>query len=90
MINAWNDIFVNMKKSLSSSARTRLGAKIKELREVNGLTKTQVYDIVKINQSVLTRLENDKEDFNPSLATIVALAKCFHMKAWKLLKEINL
>ncbi len=79
-----------MKKTLSTPARKRLASKVKELREVNGLTKTQVYDIVKINQSVLTRLENGEDSFNPTLATVIALAKCFHLKAWELMKEINL
>lgn len=47
------------------------------LRVISGQTKKQIADKAGIHASVYTRLELNKDDNNPTLKTLIAIARAF-------------
>lgn len=54
-----------------------LGERIKRLRENENKTQQQIADLLHLNRKAIGRYEHNERE--PSLDTIVVLAKCFHV-----------
>lgn len=55
-----------------------LGLKIKELREVKGLSQQELADQAEVAKSTIQRLEKGK--YNPSILILMRINKCLDMK----------
>jgi transcriptional regulator with XRE-family HTH domain len=69
-------------------SRNSLGEKIKTLRIERGLSKKALSENIGINQSIISRIENDKND--PSAKTLIALSQFFGVTSdWLLFGDIH-
>lgn len=61
-----------------------LGQKIKNLREAQGLTQTQLASLLELDISTISKIENNKA--NPSMLTLYKIADILNVTPSKLLE----
>lgn len=62
------------------------GEKLRELRRKEGLTLRDLADKVNVNFSYLSKIENNKLEYTPSIDTIRAIARALDVEEIELLK----
>ena len=60
----------------------KLGARLKELRKVRGLTQEALAEEVDLTPQYLSRLESGHQ--SPSVETMAKLAEALHVELWEL------
>ena len=67
----------------------RLGALVRELREMRDWTREEFVERVDISRSALEAIESG-ERRSPEVVTVVKIARAFDLKAADLLDDVNL
>lgn len=62
-----------------------LGARIKHFRKKRGLTQIELAELANISRSYLADMERDR--YNPSLDTLIAIAQALHIELSELVGE---
>jgi len=62
-----------------------LGEKIRELRKRKNLTQQQLAEMAGIDDTYLSKIENDRLEYTPSIQTILDLAKALEVDELELL-----
>lgn len=67
----------------------KFGKKIRELRKTNGLTQRQLAELVGVDFTYISKIENDRLDHTPSIKTIRKLAEALNADELELMERAN-
>jgi transcriptional regulator with XRE-family HTH domain len=71
------------------SDRPSFGERIRQLRKAKGLTQRELGDVVGVDFSYLSKIENDNLEHTPSVRTLVKLAEALDVDELELMNLAN-
>lgn len=72
--------------------RNRLSKRVKELRFESRMSLTECYYASgkKVSQATISRIEENKTEYNPTLGSLVEIAELFHISVAELLDGVHI